>query len=71
MGRQKKPIDKTKVFDVPMTYEQCETIAFAIGLGRMKAIDTNRFDLDDLFGEAYLEFIDKYRKAYKKTIYKK
>ena len=65
MGRTKKPIDKTKVFNVPMTYEQCETIAFAMGLGRMKAIDTNRFDLDDLFGKAYLKFIDTYRKAYK------
>ena len=47
------------------TFEQCETIAFAIGLGRMKAIDTNRFDLDDLFGEAYLKFIHTYRKACK------
>jgi len=65
MGRTKKPIDKSKVFNVPMTYEQCETIAFAMGLGRMKAIDTNRFDLDDLFGKAYLKFIDTYRKAYK------
>ena len=64
MGRTKKPIDKTKVFYIPMTYEQCETIAFAMGLGRMKAIDTNRFDLDDLFGKAYLKFIDTYRKAY-------
>jgi|TARA_A100001391_G_scaffold183644_1_gene150992 hypothetical protein len=65
MGRTKKPIDKTKVFDVPMTYEQCETIAFAIGLGRMKAIDSDRFDLDDLFGKAYLNFINSYRKACK------
>ena len=65
MGRTKKPIDKSKVFDVPMTYEQSETIAFAMGLGRMKAIDTNRFDLDDLFEKAYLKFIDTYRKAYK------
>ena len=65
MGRTKKIIDKTKVFNVPLTYEQCETIAFAIGLGRMKAIDTNRFDLDDLFGEAYLKFIHTYRKACK------
>ena len=65
MGRTKKISDKTKVFNVPLTYEQCETIAFAIGLGRMKAIDTNRFDLDDLFGEAYLKFIDTYSKAYK------
>ena len=64
MGRTKKPIDKTKVFNVPMTYEQCETIAFAMGLGRMKAIDTNRLDLDDLFGKDYLIFIDTYRKAY-------
>ena len=65
MGRTKKPIDKTKVFNVPMTYEQCETIAFAMGLGRLKAIDTNRFDLDDLFGEVYLKFLNLYRKAYK------
>ena len=64
MGRTKKPIDKTKVFNVPMTYEQCEPIALATGLGRMKAIDTNRLDLDDLFGKAYLKFIDTYRKAY-------
>ena len=65
MGRIKKPIDKTKVFNVPMTYELCETICFAINLGRMKAIDTDRFDLDDQFGEVYLKFIDAYRKAYK------
>ena len=65
MGRIKKPINKTKVFNIPMTYEQCETIAFAISLGRMKAIDSDRFDLDDLFGKAYLNFINSYRKAYK------
>ena len=65
MGRIKKPINKTKVFNLPMTYEQCETIAFAISLGRMKAIDSDRFDLDDLFGKAYLNFINSYRKAYK------
>tara|TARA_R100000773_G_scaffold10334_1_gene9592 strand:- start:238 stop:450 length:213 start_codon:yes stop_codon:yes gene_type:complete len=65
MGRPKKPIDKTKVFNVPMTYELCETICFAISLGRMKAIDTDRFDLDDQFGKVYLKFIDSYRKAYK------
>ncbi len=65
MGRIKKPINKTKVFNLPMTYEQCETIAFAISLGRMKAIDSDRFDLDDLFGKAYLNFIDSYRKACK------
>ena len=52
MGR-KKIIDKTKVFDVPMTYELCETIASAITLGRLKAIDTDRLDLDDKYGEAY------------------
>ena len=50
MGRTKKIIDKKKVFNVPLTYELCQTIEFAMELGRMKAIDTNRFDLDDLFG---------------------
>ena len=64
--RRKKIINKTKVFDVPMTYELCETIASAISLGRLKAIDTDRLDLDDKFGEAYLKFIDTYRKAYKR-----
>ena len=65
MGRSKKPIDKTKVFNVPMTYELCQTIEFAMELGRLKAIDKDREDLDKLFSEAYLKFIDTYRKAYK------
>jgi len=65
MGRQKKPIDKTKVFNVPLTYEQCQTIEFAMELGRLKAIDKGRDDLDDLFSKTYLNFIDSYRKAYK------
>tara|TARA_R100000388_G_C7172870_1_gene124800 strand:+ start:280 stop:390 length:111 start_codon:yes stop_codon:yes gene_type:complete len=34
-------------------------------LGRLKAIDKDREDLDKLFSEAYLKFIDTYRKAYK------
>ncbi len=65
MRRPKKPIDKTKVFNVPMTYELCQTIEFAMELGRMKAIDANREDLDSMFSKAYLKFIDTYRKAYK------
>ncbi len=60
----RKP-NKTRVFNVPLTYEQCETIAFAMSLGRLKAIDTNRSDLDDKFGKAYLKFVDTYRKSYK------
>ena len=66
MSRTKKIIDKTKLFEVKLNYEQCETIAFAMSLGRMKAIDLNRFDLDDSFGKAYLEFVDNYQKAYKR-----
>ncbi len=62
---RKKIIDKAKVFDVPMTYELCQTIEFAMELGRLKAIDKDRDDLDKLFSEAYLKFIDTYRKAYK------
>ena len=31
----------------------------------MKAIDKDREDLDSLFSEAYLKFINTYRKAYK------
>jgi len=65
MGRTKKSIDKTKVFNVPLTYEQCQTIEFAMELGRLKAIDKGRDDLDDLFSKAYLKFINSYRKAYK------
>jgi len=65
MGRTKKPIDKTKVFNVPLTYEQCQTIEFAMELGRLKAIDKGRDDLDDLFSNTYLNFIDSYRKASK------
>ena len=65
MGR-KKIIDKTKVFDVPMTIELCQTIEFAMELGRLKAIDKGRDDLDDQFKKAYLKFIDIYRKAYKR-----
>ena len=63
--RRKKIINKTKVFDVPMTYELCETIASAISLGRLKAIDQDRLDLDEKYGEAYLKFVDTYRRAYK------
>ena len=62
---RKKIINKTKVFDVPMTYELCETIASAISLGRLKAIDQDRLDLDEKYGEAYLKFVDTYRRAYK------
>ena len=62
---RKKIINKTKVFDVPMTYELCETIASAISLGRLKAIDQDRFDLNEKYGKAYLKFIDTYRRAYK------
>jgi len=65
MGRTKKLIDKTKVFNVPLTYEQCQTIEFAMELGRLKAIDKGRDDLDDLFSKTYLNFINSYRKAYK------
>ena len=65
MGRTKRLIDKTKVFNVPLTYEQCQTIEFAMELGRLKAIDKGRDDLDDLFSKTYLNFIDSYRKAYK------
>ena len=65
MGRIKKPINKTKVFNVPLTYEQCQTIEFAMELGRLKAIDKGRDDLDDLFSKTYLNFINSYRKAYK------
>ena len=65
MGRTKKIIDKKKVFTVPLTYELCQTIEFAMELGRMKAIDKDREDLDSLFSKAYLKFIDTYRKAYK------
>ena len=57
MGRTKKLIDKTKVFNVPLTYEQCQTIEFAMELGRLKAIDKGRDDLDDLFSKTYLNFI--------------
>ena len=62
---RKKIINKTKFFDVPMTYELCETIASAISLGRLKAIDEDRLDLDEKYGEAYLKFVDTYRRAYK------
>ena len=48
-----------------MTYELCQTIEFAMELGRLKAIDKEREDLDSLFSKAYLKFIDTYRKAYK------
>ena len=65
MARTKKIIDKSKVFNVPMTYELCQTIEFAMELGRLKAIDKEREDLDSLFSKAYLKFIDTYRKAYK------
>ena len=65
MGRTKRLIDKTKVFNVPLTYEQCQTIEFAMELSRLKAIDKGRDDLDDLFSKTYLNFIDSYRKAYK------
>ena len=65
MGRTKKIIDKKKVFNVRLTYELCQTIEFAMELGRMKAIDKDREDLDSLFSKAYLKFIDTYRKAYK------
>ena len=65
MARTKQPIVKTKVFNVPMTYEMCQTIEFAIELGRLKAIDERREDLDSLFSKTYLKFIDTYRKAYK------
>ena len=65
MGRTKKLIDKTKLFNVPLTYEQCQTIEFAMELGRLKAIDKGRDDLDDLFSKTYLNFINSYRKAYK------
>tara|TARA_R100000388_G_scaffold79212_1_gene57886 strand:+ start:428 stop:625 length:198 start_codon:yes stop_codon:yes gene_type:complete len=65
MGKTKKLIDKTKVFNVPLTYEQCQTIEFAMELGRLKAIDKGRDDLDDLFSKTYLNFINSYRKAYK------
>ena len=65
MGRTKKLIDKTKVFNVPLTYEQCQTIEFAMELGRLKAIDKGRDDLDDLFSKTYLNFINLYRKACK------
>ena len=65
MGRIKKPVNKTKVFNVPLTYEQCQTIEFAMELGRLKAIDKGRDDLDDLFSKTYLNFINSYRKAYK------
>ena len=65
MGRTKKLIDKTKVFNVPLTYEQCQTIEFAMELGRLKAMDKGRDDLDDLFSKTYLNFINSYRKAYK------
>ena len=65
MRRTKKLIDKTKVFNVPLTYEQCQTIEFAMELGRLKAIDKGRDDLDDLFSKTYLNFINSYRKAYK------
>ena len=65
MGRTKKIIYKKKVFNVPLTYELCQTIEFAMELGRMKAIDKDREDLDSLFSKAYLKFIDTYRKAYK------
>ena len=41
------------------------SIEFAMELGRMKAIDKDREDLDSLFSEAYLKFINTYRKAYK------
>ena len=65
MGRIKKIIDKKKVFNVPLTYELCQIIEFAMELGRLKAIDKDRDDLDKLFSKAYLKFIDTYRKAYK------
>ena len=65
MRKPKKINYSTRVFNVPLTYEQCETIAFAMSLGRLKAIDTNRSDLDDKFGKAYLKFVDTYRKSYK------
>ena len=48
-----------------MTYELCQTIEFAMELGRLKAIDKGRDDLDDQFSKAYLKFINTYRKAYK------
>ena len=65
MGRTKKLIDKTKVFNVPLTYEQCQTIEVAMELGRLKAIDKGRDYLDDLFSKTYLNFINLYRKACK------
>ena len=65
MGRIKKIIDKKKVFNVPLTYELCQTIEFAMELGRLKAIDKDRDDLDELFSKTYYKFIDTYRKAYK------
>ena len=65
MRKPKKINYSTRVFNVPLTYELCETIAFAMSLGRLKAINTNRFDLDDKFGKAYLKFVDTYRRAYK------
>ena len=64
MGRTKKTIDKSKVFNVPLTYEQCQTIEFAMELGRLKAIDKGREDLDDLFSKTYFKFKSTYRKAY-------
>ena len=68
MTRTKKIIDKTKPFNLEVNYELCETIAFAMSLGRLQAIDANRFDLNDKFGKAYLKFIDSYRKAYKQNL---